>query len=537
VNLHALDLSPVSDFASEEAVLQVAANIASEVALEYSCPYAYSNEKDKWIELGESLSNEYLKTRSEIALELLKKAGVRLAQFLNSIASTVRINERKLVEAVDSTRAAEPKLPLSANRFFVLSMDFDPDALVFDPASMEELSQVQEETETEDTLVTIVEPVRKGEPEAVTTSTATISPAEKKRLRNRRKKANRKRNAKLFEGVDLEEVVLIKTNGNFIVTSRQFGRIKDYFPQTADLFKVSFSGNEDSSPITFAFDAAFFGMKQYSDTLIAAALANIRNLPNSAELLSANIPESEEGEGSLFFQRVEMPFHPINGMIEVGEDMKILVAPGVGDAALIAHEIYGKYLDPEEKKRAKKRENRIRRKENAAIRLMYAGELASRETVARDKVKGLQTHIRVFAHSKGLILFILESTLKRPTTAPILACLHKTHDSELQAEYFLIVDKEIFEGSTTGEINDLLAKTAEMNRKQSFAALKYRRTIFGELEDLWNLHFSQDPDRASKMRFVKVHHSKPGDADNTFFKLYWSTNAAEDWLLPKQLGY
>jgi hypothetical protein len=39
------------------------------------------------------------------------------------------------------------------------------------------------------------------------------------------------------------------------------------------------------------------------------------------------------------------------------------------------------------------------------------------------------------------------------------------------------------------------------------------------------------------MRFVKVHHSKPGDADNSFFKLYWSTNAAEDLLLPKQLGY
>lgn len=529
---HVLDLKASVNMASEADVLEVVSAIASEVSLRYTCPAAYQHAEGGFVESGDTLSDLYMTMRSQVAMELLKKAGVRLAEFLNTMASAVRFREHQAELRQTGTETRGNSDINFSNQFIVLSMDFDADALLYSP---DEPTEIQEEEIQE--IATTTRTPANLKATAETTTTTTLCPEEKRRLKNKAKREKKKRNAQLVDGVDLEEVALIKSRGRYIVTSKEFAKIKGYFPDSADMFKVAFSGNEDSRPISFIFDASFFGSQVYSANLVAGALAKIRKLPSTADLLSANILENQEGDESLYFQRVEHVFHELNDAVEIGEGVHAICTKGDLTTAALGKELFGIGMGEDEKKKAKKKADRERRKTNKKLRATYGGELPPASQIARDRVLSLREEIRGYAHESGLLLFVLESTLKKGRMNPILACMHRVHDEDMSNMYYLIVDHEIFEGPTTVEINDLLVTFLKDNKRASRLALKYRPTIYEEIEDLWTVHFSADPDRHQKMKHIRVHHSKPGDEDHSYYRWYWSTNPKDDPFLPKQLGF
>ena len=61
-----------------------ASEIVSKITSEITCKFAYSNER--YLERWDTVSLEYMKSRSNIAINLLKEAGVNLAIMLDAIA-------------------------------------------------------------------------------------------------------------------------------------------------------------------------------------------------------------------------------------------------------------------------------------------------------------------------------------------------------------------------------------------------------------------------------------------------------------------
>lgn len=60
--------------------------LASETATTVTCPYAYQNENNKWIEWGDHMTLTYIKDRRRIAGKQLVKSGVRLAGIIDILA-------------------------------------------------------------------------------------------------------------------------------------------------------------------------------------------------------------------------------------------------------------------------------------------------------------------------------------------------------------------------------------------------------------------------------------------------------------------
>ena len=82
-----LDAGSLTDYSSQ---------IASETAIEVTCPYGYQlrNKPRAWIKhRGTTLSSEYLKSRTNVAVVQLKKSAVRLAQVLEFVAQLYHENQ------------------------------------------------------------------------------------------------------------------------------------------------------------------------------------------------------------------------------------------------------------------------------------------------------------------------------------------------------------------------------------------------------------------------------------------------------------
>jgi hypothetical protein len=76
------------DLSDNQILRQVAADMATQVVMSYTCPLAYKHETNEDIKMGDSISDAYLEDRSRHAVELIKMAGVRLAQILELVAES-----------------------------------------------------------------------------------------------------------------------------------------------------------------------------------------------------------------------------------------------------------------------------------------------------------------------------------------------------------------------------------------------------------------------------------------------------------------
>ena len=130
------------DMGSRENVLQYAAQVISETSTMYTCNFAYTDTDGTYIRNGGVLSPEYMVSRKAVAMDRLRIAGIRLAEFMDALAENYysRMSLSKLVSPV----IAEG-LELS-NQFTVLDglLDdvFESDESLFSPCSVEDSIQM-----------------------------------------------------------------------------------------------------------------------------------------------------------------------------------------------------------------------------------------------------------------------------------------------------------------------------------------------------------------------------------------------------------
>lgn len=509
-----------SDISSYSAALAVAAGIASEISTQYTCSKAYTNETGLYILPGDSLTPHYLLDRSDVAAELLKRAGVRLAEHINLVGSLYSFKTRQ----VQWEAAALPPPPsrsiLEENRFFTLSIDFYPEELLFDETVPQLVSD--DESEVSEPNEIAARPQRTTPAPAVA---PTLSPEEKRRLKNRKKAERKKIKKREFEGVELDRLVLVRRRAELIITYADLTKDHAYFPVTFDMYKVLFTGNADQRPIHFMFDAAAFGRKMPSGELIARALYKIRKLPFTETVIG----NDNESTAEPSFERIGREMAPFGNQL-CGKNRVVIGSGTEEELRRKALENFGwtdisdDEQDEDACKAARRKEVRkarkMRSKENKLIRMQYGGDLPSKEQIWNDKFRGNFDHICAYQF-EHVIFYVHEDTLK--PNGPIKAHQFKAFDPTVSRDYVihLIIDTNIYAGELTTEINEMIPLVNSRNKKLISKMEKRRPTLFLELEDLNTIFFDDDPDRMSKINVIRKFDAKPGDKEESFFVFEW----------------
>ena len=464
------------DVSSRSKASEVAGRIASQIALDYTCPVAYKNEKAKWIESGDSLTEEYFASRSRAAMELIKQAGVRLAELLDAIA---RHYEAKKREFKDSLDVSKKRLPVQApeNRFLTLDFDFDAEELLY------------EYDEAVGSYADLIASKKSG---------VTISARKKKMVASRANRHNEQKERKhdgelsapnpsmLFEGIDLDQVVLVKKQGLYIVTSKTLVD-NQMFGRAVMTYSVLFKGNTDGRQrIDFRFDMEVFGFNTLSKQLVARALSKIRNVRLE------DFPTVEEMDESSIKVRRAISIEPYL-LDNFHYDFP--------DQPLWVHLV----ASPNQ---------------NLIISDMIRLEVC-------------------FYHVDRVTLFVLKDTLE--SNKPLMRTnVYQVLDKQLE---LFLVDERLFEGVLSLELMGafrILRNT--FNHRLSIESLKFRRTILHELADLNIIFFGKGVERGLTLKAVKWLKDKHDARYQSYYRCHWSTSprfsrgVSSPMLLPVEPG-
>ena len=520
------------DFANLEASTTLAARIASWTAEKFTCPVAYRDHENKWIQSGDALDEKYLRSRAELARELLKFAGVRLAQFINNIA---RLLQRRVFEHSEAgkglnlipQKAVSMDLPVDRNRFLALDFDFDPEEYIFDESAKTCIDRVDDDQAE----------VGKAENHKtdVKSQGVKISKTQKKKMR----KAQAKR---VFEGVDLESVVLIKRCGSYIVTGAHLVT-PDYFPYAHERYQVRFTGSND---VVFLFDNGFFGTRGLSPTLIARSLMKIRNLPfdgiagsllesslsqEGNELVSIESGEELEGldcEDSappvhcLSFEKVNPTMARFDGEINIGSQIIFSsLGEGVFRAQLREAMAARAEVPPLSKAAQKKAKQALRKAEKDWEAVL--GYVPSQEELAQKNV--LQNMDNICYIEFGPIFFFLhKSTLEDKSIPMVKGILQRVlvmDGDKRQHHNLLIVDGRILDGEPTETISSLLRDARQRNTKACKSLFPKRGSLYDEMRDLIRFLVGSDVKRAANITRIKYLHIYIGKGES-FHRIQWS---------------
>lgn len=242
-------------FLSDSTALQSASWMLSETVTQHTCNSAYKNEHGRWIASHDTLSDEYLTSRTSVVYYQLMKSGIRLAQIMDAVANKYFFEEHRLA----SQAALLEKQSESSNQFEVLELDFfiDIEESVFElpiaeDAEETELLQIMSEPEKLDSK----------QSEASHNVEIAISPEEKKREQNRKKKLRKKVNKRKMFGIDVESLVLIKRNRKFYITYENLVVSDTFVPERFMIIEARFQGMAESEPsMPFYFDWEVFATR------------------------------------------------------------------------------------------------------------------------------------------------------------------------------------------------------------------------------------------------------------------------------------
>jgi hypothetical protein len=495
---------------SEQSATALAALMASQTATEFTCTFAYQKEDGEWIESGDSLDAKYLSTRVEVAMHLMKLAGIRLAEMINMIAHQYYLNKKPPVVEISSP----PTIPAeSKNRFLALDFDFDPDQLLYDEPPVKE-----EEDERVGKL-------------PIPISSVSLDDAPKKVTKSMKRRMRKARAKFLFEGVDLDAVVLIKRKGFYVVTGSQLADTSpDYFPLHFDTFKLRFA-KHTSEPVSFLFDMAHFGKRVYSNELIARALMRIKNLPIAPgeKLPVAAVHEDQEEDGedddlmfpSLSFKRVSSGYAPLSGEIKLDPKKVVFASQGEAYARHAAAFMFG---DPEDAKKAKRKADKLRKKKNKQWK-NAVGYVPSKEQLWEFEIRKNFNDI-CFVHVGRILFFVHKETLQDPS-APMIKANHFNiiqANPMIHTQLSLVVDNRIVDGELTDNMDELFSQAQKANAQACEAIKKKRPTLLEEISDIDILMHEKGQDRNHLLKRIKYLKVFPGDAGETYFRLHWSVH-------------
>jgi hypothetical protein len=473
-------------FMTRESAIGIAARMATDTSMEYTCEVAYKNETGVFFENGDGISPVYMLERSVKAGELLKKAGVRLAEYMNIIASVY--NSRK--QLARKKPIENPKPVVDQNPFYYLDIDFDPEALLYNEES-------QENTGSKDEVLESGEAIR---PDVSTPSARSVE--ERKRERARKKRQNKKLRAKLFEGVDIEKIVLIKRRGMLLVTRVDLVT-ETYFANLFDVIQVVFKGNSDGKPMLFLFDSACFGTGSPSAEMINRALYKIRDLPYTSEITSF-------GDEIKSAQRVVVKVPDFASQLPAeGGDLMMV---GSGDEASIRARVAAQLgwhdeddsEQGEHDKMKSKTAKRLRAKLNKGLRKRFDGNLPTRDQLWASDFEKQLDHICAYQIDR-VMMFVHEDTLKDQTGKKMRFYKYEARDPNfMDHPVFLLIDCNIYNGGLTPEINSMLHSVEARNAALIDQMKTVRRTLEAEMDDINTIFFGTDPNRLRRVKTINT---------------------------------
>ena len=196
-------------------IIDYVASMASDTSTTATCKLAYTNELGKYIEKGEMLSEDYMRHRRLSVQVQLSKAAVRLALLINAIADiyNARVAERKEVRReirieklfeesrrIANETAARIRDPIAGNYFRELAIDFDEAKCLYSdaPITFPDVTRMTKEQ-------------RRARREL-------IKAENERRLQDERRREERKKRARLVDGIDLNSLVLIKREDRYVIT-------------------------------------------------------------------------------------------------------------------------------------------------------------------------------------------------------------------------------------------------------------------------------------------------------------------------------
>ena len=253
--------------------LTMASTIATDTILSYTCGKGYK-DNGEWVEKSEILSEDYIQDRKRVVIGQLKKAGVRLAQLLEHVASEFYESE------YESSMRSLPKIATgsaTSNSFTPLWCDFDPEESVYelsDPMGPIDPSAVNDGDDEE--------VIEKGEPNTTTEApeTATtyfeLTKEEKKRIRNRKDRERKSRKKGMIEGVHIPSLVLIKRLDTFMITYKEKVVSEEWMPENGILLYIEFKDSEgETTTRLFALDSEVFPGDEWSSPLLNAVFERL----------------------------------------------------------------------------------------------------------------------------------------------------------------------------------------------------------------------------------------------------------------------
>ena len=479
--------------ASEEAARNVAASMASETALQFTCEWAYQNERNDWIETDHSLTETYLSSRSEISMELLKMAGIRLAEILNNIGKLYATRKHELAEGRRAMKIGSESVAPTSNRYLVIEMSMIPDEHLFN----------EDFEENEIPLPAVFK--EDNPPEK----------AESGKLSSHMKKKLRKKRAKyMFEGVDLTSVVLIKRRGCYVVTGAKLAKAAMVSYRSSAAVTVRFAdGNEE----VFNFDSALFGGKVFSETLIRLALMRINNIP-----LESLIPETSPADSSVSsFTVIKESIAPFDGQIQANDKRQVIFS--VGPLSIIPER--GVVLS----KRGKEKALQKRKKELKDWE-MILDHVPTEVELVELRIKENTNHI-CFLRIGHVMLFVHKKNLEDPSTPMVKTNQFKVFvpvgDEEEELMIILLVDNDIVDGDVYDNTFELLFEAQLQNSATCRASLKKRPTLTQEFTEVNSLLFGNDYDRPRLISHIKYFTIFSVEGFK-YSKVHWSMHAASD---------
>ena len=552
----------VAEIDSFEKCLATGSRIASEISTRYTCDSAYTNELNVYIEDGTGISEVYIENRILIATELLKKAGIRLAELLNTIA---RLYRSRISAAARASSAAKSSSSVSPswrdeNIYMCLDMDFDEDlflhtapelpatrALSSQSATLESRDEVSPTAAAETVGLESLRPM--GEDSLVTGDDDGQEEEKAKTARRKKKKSKAKKDTSIPIG-GIENVVLVKHTKMLFITSLQ--RLTEGFnPFRFMSLLVGFSSGSRLRAITFHFDSAVFGVETPSKELIVRCLVEIRNramqsaggalIPVDAESLALI---QDDGSSLVFTNVGAQGVRPLGTTIHLDNGMT--VSGSGSDVVEVAHRMamqsiadaevpVGEALTPEEKQRAKRRAQKQRSKENALLRQRFDGRLPTREEVWEADFRGMLSNVCVYFVG-DVVAFIHKNTMMDPSVPAIVATRFLVHLGLTGTVTHFLVDRKLYTGDSTPGIMKMLEEVEGTNRKQSKLMKARRRSIIDELSDLNVICFSTDPNRHMSMHSVRYFTQNVNPVDENML-VAWSIHSHDRGLSWSQLEH
>lgn len=276
-------------FRSEQDVVEYASLLASESSTLYTCKSAYQSETGSYIKSGETLSPEYIDSRTRIAHERIVHAASRLADLLDVMGA--RFFELRARSVSKPQRAAAQKSD-SSNWFAVLAFEF--------PA--EEIADICEDS---------LEVYRRPQP-VVVSSAAAASPAKERSeieiLEEAMAQAAQDRAAASLgeelsskpscpstsvAGVELSSIVLIRRDAQFFLTRKELV-IRDPLYRSVKIisYRVRFAIGKFRLNVVFLVDTELFGFEPISDIDFARVLLYLKHGEDVPDIASKGLVSS-----------------------------------------------------------------------------------------------------------------------------------------------------------------------------------------------------------------------------------------------------